>query len=64
MAKVAPLKSIRPLRSEGDYAAALSEIGRYFDTPPKPGTPAAIRFALLARAIENYEKKMWPIERP
>jgi len=52
---------IRPLRSEADYDAALAVIERYFDKPPKPGTPAADRFDLLARVIEDYERKRWPI---
>jgi HTH-type transcriptional regulator/antitoxin HigA len=37
---------IRPLRSEAD--AALNEIERYFEKEPKPGTPEADRFDLLA----------------
>jgi HTH-type transcriptional regulator / antitoxin HigA len=55
---------IRPLRSEADYDAALSEIERYFDKAPKPGTAAADRFDLLALVIEDYERKHWPIEPP
>jgi HTH-type transcriptional regulator/antitoxin HigA len=55
---------IRPLRSERAYAAALDEIEAYFDSEPKPGTPAADRFDLLALVIEDYEKKHWPIDPP
>jgi len=55
-------KAIRPLRNEADYDAALAEIERYFDKAPKPGTPAADRFDLLALVIEDYERKYWPIE--
>jgi HTH-type transcriptional regulator / antitoxin HigA len=55
---------IRPLRSEADYDAALAEIERYFDKPPKRGTAAADRFDLLALVIEDYERKHWPIEPP
>jgi HTH-type transcriptional regulator/antitoxin HigA len=57
-------KMIRPLRSEADYDAALEEIERYFDYEPKPDTPEADRFDLLALVIEDYEKKLWPIEPP
>jgi HTH-type transcriptional regulator / antitoxin HigA len=53
-----------PLRSEADYDAALAEIARYFDKEPKPGTPPANRFDLLALVIEDYENKRWPIEPP
>ena len=55
---------IRPLRSEADYDAALDEIERYFDSEPRPGTPQADRFDLLALVIEDYERKRWPIEPP
>jgi HTH-type transcriptional regulator / antitoxin HigA len=55
---------IRPLRNEADYDAALAAIERHFDKPPKPGTPAADRFDLLALVIEDYERKAWPIEPP
>jgi HTH-type transcriptional regulator/antitoxin HigA len=57
-------KMIRPLRSEKDYDAALAEIERYFDQPPKHGTPEADRFDLLALVIEDYERKFWPIDPP
>ncbi len=57
-------KLIRPLRSKADHAAALAEIERYFDHEPKPDTPAADRFDLLALVIEDYERKHWPIEPP
>jgi HTH-type transcriptional regulator / antitoxin HigA len=57
-------KMIRPLRSEADYDAALEEIERYFENEPKPGTPEADRFDLLALIIEDYERKRWPIEPP
>jgi len=55
---------IRPIRSEADYDAALNEIERYFDNEPKPDTPKADRFDLLALIIEDYERKRWPIEPP
>lgn len=57
-------KAIRPLRSEKDYDAALAEIERYFNKPPKRGTPDADRFDLLALVIEDYERKFWPIDPP
>jgi HTH-type transcriptional regulator/antitoxin HigA len=57
-------KPIRPLRSEADYEAALDAIEHYFDKEPKPGTPEADRFDLLALVIEDYERQRWPIEPP
>ena len=57
-------KMIRPLHSEADYDVALSEIERYFENEPKPGTPEADRFDILALIIEDYERKRWTIEPP
>ncbi len=57
-------KMIRPLHSEADYNAALKQIERYFENEPKPGTPEADRFDLLALIVEDYERKRWPIEPP
>jgi hypothetical protein len=34
------------------------------ENEPKPGTPEADRFNLLAWIIEDYERKRWPIEPP
>ena len=42
----------------------LNEIERYFENEPKPGTPEADRFDLLALIVEDYERKRWPIEPP
>jgi len=44
---------IRSIRSKADYDAALNEIERYFDNEPKPGTPEADRFDLLALIIKD-----------
>jgi HTH-type transcriptional regulator / antitoxin HigA len=60
----APRIPVRPLRDEADYEAAIDAIERYFDKEPKPGTPEADRFDLLALVIEDYERKRWPIEPP
>jgi len=57
-------KMIRPLHSEADYNAALKQIEPYFESEPKPGTPEADRFDLLALIIEDYERKRWPIDPP
>ena len=55
---------VRPLRAEADYDWALSEIEPYFRHPPRPETPEAARFDVLAALIESYEAKHWPIEAP
>jgi HTH-type transcriptional regulator/antitoxin HigA len=57
-------KTIRPLRTDADYATALGDIERYFEREPRPGTPDADRFDLLASIIDDYENRKWPIEAP
>src|SRR6202030_4619687 len=57
-------KMIRPIRTETEYDEALEEIERCFENEPKPGTPEADRFDLLALIIENYERKRWAIDPP
>jgi HTH-type transcriptional regulator/antitoxin HigA len=49
--------NIRPIRTEAGYDKALKEIARHFEDEPRPGTPAADRFDLLATLIETYENK-------
>ena len=58
------MMDIRPLRSEADYDAALSDIEQYFETEPQPGTTEADRFDLIALVIADYEAKHWPIDPP
>ena len=53
---------IRPIRTEADYDWALAEIAPYFDNVPKPGTPEADRFDVLADLIAAYEAKHHPME--
>jgi hypothetical protein len=62
--RVMAKKKIRPVRTEAEYDVALEEIERYFESEPKPGTPEADRFDLLALIIEDYERKRWPIDPP
>jgi HTH-type transcriptional regulator/antitoxin HigA len=54
----------RPLRSEADYDEALRAIARYFEDEPRPGTPEADAFDLLALLIADYERRHWPIDPP
>src|ERR1700682_6048466 len=55
---------IRPIRTETEYDEAVDRIERYFENEPKPGTPEADRFDLLALIVEDYERKRWPVEPP
>lgn len=58
------MENIRPIKDEDDYGWALSEIERYFDDEPEPGTAEADRFDVLAALIESYESRVWPIDAP
>lgn len=55
---------IKPIRTKADCDAALRAIEKYFDRPPRKGTPEADRFDVLATLIEAYERKRWPIDPP
>ncbi len=56
--------TIKPIRNEADYEAALVAIEAFFDNQPAPGTPEADEFDVLATLIEAYEDKHWPIDLP
>ncbi len=56
--------NLRPLRTEEDYKAALSEVSACFDTEPAPGTPDGDRFEILLTLVEAYEAKHYPIDLP
>jgi len=53
---------LRAIRTDDDLDWALSEIERYFDAPPEPGTEEADRFDILTDLIEAYENREYPIE--
>lgn len=53
---------IRPIRTAEDHDWALTEVARYFDDPPVPGSPEADRFDVLSDLIEAYEAKHHPVE--
>ena len=50
---------IKPIRTDGDHAEALAEIGRLWGA--EMGTPEADRLDVLATLVEAYEEKRWPI---
>lgn len=52
---------IRAIRTAEDYDWALAEIAPCFDDPPRPGTPEADRFDVLADLIDAYEARHHPI---
>lgn len=53
---------IRPIRTEADYDAALSEVERLWGS--KPGTPEGDRLDILLVLVESYEAKHHAIDPP
>jgi HTH-type transcriptional regulator / antitoxin HigA len=53
---------IRPIKSESDYRAALSEVERLWDA--EPDTLEGDRVEVLSTLIEAYEEKHHPIPAP
>ena len=56
--------SIRPIRSEADYRAALELVAPYFDTEPEPDSEAGAHFEAMLTLIEAYEARHYPIDPP
>ena len=52
------------IRTEADYEAALARIDVLMDGDPEPTSAAGEELELLSRLVENYEKEIYPIERP
>lgn len=53
---------LQPIRTRGDYAAALREAERLWDAPEK--SPEADQLEVLALLIEDYERRHFPIDSP
>ena len=56
--------SIRPIRTEDDYRAAMREISACFENDPKLTTPEGERFEILLTLAEAYEAKHFPMDLP
>ena len=53
---------LKPIRTEADHDAALSEIERLWGA--KSGTPEGDRLDVLATLVEAYEAKAYPMDTP
>jgi HTH-type transcriptional regulator/antitoxin HigA len=53
---------VKPIHTEEDYQAALSEIERIFDA--ERGTPDGEKLEILAILVESYEEEHYPIALP
>ncbi|ALK30501.1 helix-turn-helix domain-containing protein [Burkholderia plantarii] len=47
--------TIRPIRSEPDYEAALAEMAALAEAGAKPGTPGGDKLEILGCLVERYE---------
>ena len=54
--------TIRPIRNEADYDAALAEIDRLMGVAPD--TPDCDRLEVLVTLVEKYESARWRIDAP
>ncbi len=54
--------TVRPIKSEADYDAALAAIDRLMGAAPD--TPEGDEFEVLVTLVEAYEAIHWPIEAP
>lgn len=57
-----PLMELKPIKTDADYRAALSEIERFFDAAL--GTPEGDRLEILVTLVEAYERRHFPMEAP
>lgn len=53
---------LQPIRTKGDYAAALREAERLWDAPEK--SRQAEQLEVLSLLIEDYERRHFPIDSP
>ena len=53
---------IKPIKTEADYEAGLTEIGRLWGA--RSGTPDGDRLDVLATLVEVYEQEHFPLDPP
>jgi HTH-type transcriptional regulator/antitoxin HigA len=56
------MKDLKPLRTEADYEAALTEVEELWGA--KTGTPRGDRLDVLATLIDVYETERYPMKAP
>ena len=55
---------IQPIRTDGDYEAALKLVAPYFDNEPELDSDAGAHFEAMVTLIEAYEAKHYPFAPP
>ena len=56
--------TLRPIRTEADYQAAIKLVEPYFDTDPEPDSDEGAHFEALVALIMAYEAKHFPMLPP
>lgn len=56
------MKTLKPLRTEADYEAALEELEHLWGAPA--GIPKGDRLDILATLIDTYENEHYPMDPP
>ncbi|WP_186264865.1 helix-turn-helix domain-containing protein [Burkholderia gladioli] len=56
--------TIRPIRGEQDYEAALAEVSALVDADPAPGTPEGDKLEILSFLVERYEDARFRLRAP
>jgi HTH-type transcriptional regulator/antitoxin HigA len=56
------MKSLKPIKTEADYEAALEEVERLWGA--RIGTPKGDRLDILATLIDAYESEHYPMDPP
>jgi HTH-type transcriptional regulator / antitoxin HigA len=54
--------TVRPIKTDADYQAALAEIERLFDATPN--TPKGDRLEVVLSLVESYERRRYSIPIP
>lgn len=56
------MKTLKPLRNEADYEAALEELEQLWEA--RSSTPKRDRLDILATLIDAYENEYYPMDPP
>ena len=62
--KTEKMKNIKPVRTKGDYKAALERIEELIAQNPKKGTDAYDELDIIGTLVSAYEDIHYPIEAP
>jgi HTH-type transcriptional regulator / antitoxin HigA len=58
------MKTIKPIKTEPDYGAAITRINQLLDINPSPGSDQDNELEILSTLVEVYEDNHYPILPP